>query len=745
MTMTLFVLFGSSIRLLAADKGAGVCTICLSVYFANCSCIPAHSSVVPVLADEVFDVLYSLCFVSFILEFLLMSWSKSAVTFPDALPPRLLPPEPLDTASEDGESTKSNKSDSNYQQRGTEMPSSIDTVARRPRPASLREQPLEQLLETRMTRASSTGSMATNGMNYNKLTIFRSSSFLGIPAEFSGNEEQDGRSESTYEPPVSFFGRISSCVDGVHLFIMKRWPAVWYYSCCCSWLLCGSIYRLCGYANNIQVEGYLLSFYWYLDLLSIVSLFPDVSWVARGLGLQVDRDSVGTEVDVVYAGRVFRLVRLVRVVRLFKVIAERWRKYAHTKRLAKLVSEGKMCVEEAEAQAYIHDNRQSKLGARLSTTITQKVFLMILILAVVLPFLFYNHGDDSATYAIETLHLYNTNTSLNNATKLAAVSSIVNSTQRSDNMFSYLLRLEVTPLVDGYVVNYQDKIDDTRTLALTEITRRSFDSNGQEYVTSGVFTNALYIYIEALNTILLIISVAIVMICGAVFFTSDVERLVLKPIERMMAIVEVVASDPLSPLIFQTDNGENGHSTKQRRKSSITSSRRTKSPKNSIDGYRSRGGWKGSNRSLDGSSQSDNYSEYSNYGDHSDDSGADDDSDLYESGEDSSPEIDPRRTRRNRNSNHRSWRYSYRKSRRLSKEYSRLSLLSNENPRHASSKGHLLKTKLSSRKLELYASNTGATYETRLLESTIQKITGDAFLLVFLLALNETLTSSYQK
>ena len=56
-------------------------------------------------------------------------------------------------------------------------------------------------------------------------------------------------------------------------------------------------------------------------------------------------------------------------------------------------------------------------------------------------------------------------------------------------------------------------------------------------------------------SILLTLFVGMMLVGFAIIFTNDTERLVIKPIERMMSMVEAVAADPLQPLNFSRKKG----------------------------------------------------------------------------------------------------------------------------------------------------------------------------------------------
>lgn len=72
-----------------------------------------------------------------------------------------------------------------------------------------------------------------------------------------------------------------------------------------------------------KYEGYIFTFFWYLDIIAIVSMFPDIKWIADGLGIGNVTNAVSGSNNYTKAGRVIRLVRLVRLVKLYKIASER--------------------------------------------------------------------------------------------------------------------------------------------------------------------------------------------------------------------------------------------------------------------------------------------------------------------------------------------------------------------------------------------------------------------------------------
>ena len=69
------------------------------------------------------------------------------------------------------------------------------------------------------------------------------------------------------------------------------------------------------------------------------------------------------------------------------------------------------------------------------------------------------------------------------------------------------------------------------------------------YALIHAYTTESLIFTESLYSILLTIFVGFMLVGFAVIFTNDTERLVIKPIERMMNMVEAVAADPLQHIV----------------------------------------------------------------------------------------------------------------------------------------------------------------------------------------------------
>lgn len=159
---------------------------------------------------------------------------------------------------------------------------------------------------------------------------------------------------------------------------------------------------------RLEYTGYMFTFFWWLDLLAILSLFPDVSFIGRPMGIASLSNSTSGQSNYTKAGRVVRLVRLVRLIKVYKVASERRRRIQQDEELLELVRIGAIEESELAKQRGLYNQRQSRLGDELAESTTRRVIIIILLVLILIPVLMYtptNHGPEFAT---KFLHTFNT-------------------------------------------------------------------------------------------------------------------------------------------------------------------------------------------------------------------------------------------------------------------------------------------------------------------------------------------------
>jgi class 3 adenylate cyclase len=303
-------------------------------------------------------------------------------------------------------------------------------------------------------------------------------------------------------------------------------------------------------------EGYFLTFFWWLDLISTVSLLPDINFIADAAGMGMLAFSISGNVSYTQAGRVVRLVRLVRLVRVYRIASEKKSRQEHEEALIELARIGAITWEEVENQKLLFNQRQSRLGKQLSESITRRVIIMIIILLIIIPVLSYSPDNYGPEFGAFALNAFNTgNVSL--LAKQAAVGAIWDSFKSTQNDNRYIEKLVFSSFEQNPFIYYPANMHSIRDVALLKFDYFKYDSaTSTTYTTEVTYSLNSYLRQVAMYDILTTIFVGIMMIGGAIVFSNDAEVLVIKPIERMVALVDAVAQNPLGTFSFEVD-GDN--------------------------------------------------------------------------------------------------------------------------------------------------------------------------------------------
>lgn len=312
-----------------------------------------------------------------------------------------------------------------------------------------------------------------------------------------------------------------------------------------------------------KIEGYVFSFFFFLDILIIVSLFPDIQWIANGMGMSTGYSSLSANVNfLTQAGRVVRTIRLVRLVKIFKNYYERHRQYrAHCdevliqnymlrNRYGHDTPNGKNFIKYSDFE--YQERRQSRVGAELSEQTTQRVILIVLAMLCLVPILAYSETNNEFDYSVHLLHLFNVQ---GDDKSLAAM---IADYQSNTAIIKLLLIHNTTTLV-----NYQDTaaINNLRESVILRTSQSTIDGS-VSHVTTIWFNVSSLAQMDAQYGIYLTLFVSVMLLAGSFVFTSDAQRLVLDPIERMVKMVEAMAKDPLHPVQVLHSEGSGEYETR---------------------------------------------------------------------------------------------------------------------------------------------------------------------------------------
>ena len=70
----------------------------------------------------------------------------------------------------------------------------------------------------------------------------------------------------------------------------------------------------------VAIEGYFLSFFFWLDLLAALSMVPDVSFLVQGVQGGGNADDYADLAKTSRASKVTRVIRIIRLIRLIRIV-----------------------------------------------------------------------------------------------------------------------------------------------------------------------------------------------------------------------------------------------------------------------------------------------------------------------------------------------------------------------------------------------------------------------------------------
>jgi len=262
------------------------------------------------------------------------------------------------------------------------------------------------------------------------------------------------------------------------------------------------------------------------------------------------------------SSRVIRMARLVRLVKLYKVASQRKREQQKLNDLRKLVESGHLGHDEI--QEYLeksNSQKQSKVGAELSDIITRRVIIVVLLMLCVVPLLTYSSPIDDERDATLFLGRMNAQAGWNCNFLGSSVNNFISFMDQLGKDLSFdqpfLVALDVSPpRCEGIVAPIDFSLDEVisgiRDEALRTITTDPLTVDGINYSISATFNLTPYMEQQSLASVWLMIFVIFMLVTLSTQFTGDAQRLVLAPIENMMAIVNMVAEDPLEDFDFKS-------------------------------------------------------------------------------------------------------------------------------------------------------------------------------------------------
>ncbi|CAK69742.1 unnamed protein product (macronuclear) [Paramecium tetraurelia] len=347
----------------------------------------------------------------------------------------------------------------------------------------------------------------------------------------------------------------------------------------------------------IVKEGYFLSFFFWLDTISTISLLLDISLFNQAVGLsgaggqakntaglaRAGRASrVGTK-----AGRVVRLVRLIRLVKVYKS-ANKDDEDKVQKLLSQRRQKRKTNAVEPQLQDRVEqqnpgqgeelETKESKVSKMLSDSTTKKVIIVVLALLFLIPLFSVDYFVSPPTSMLmqsqQFVKLAESEASTYEDVK-NAYSQIIIDHSGIDNYIvlftSPLYNYEDFPIyqnddypnlrtdeqdVGAYTLDYDTLI---KTTNLPDAAIASFDKDNPDVV--GILSTRQAAVMTSILSIIRTIFVSIVLTFGAMMFSKDSNDLALRPLERMIEKINKIANDPQIVTEMAVIQNENSNET----------------------------------------------------------------------------------------------------------------------------------------------------------------------------------------
>lgn len=298
-----------------------------------------------------------------------------------------------------------------------------------------------------------------------------------------------------------------------------------------------------SWLSEVKTAVSIGSFYFWLDLISTLSMMIDMPWVMSLYPEYDDATGDQTLTNASMAGakaaRVMRMVRLVRLAKLYKYISLKQSPIDKDK----IVSGNSHAVDGRRSLGV---PAESHVGAEMSDRTTKRVIVGILIMLLGIPIFLLDSNYYSNEYAMQ----------LTFDQRISLSTNITDAGEAKQFEDSESLLIARTSCIDITYTGFNDGLPDDAIIPRNRtIKKRELSVDEMDVYTIGdanftrsmtaIFDVSVRKRDEAFLGVLLTTFVILLLGFGMVSFTSDVNYLVIIPIEHMMQLVREISENPL--------------------------------------------------------------------------------------------------------------------------------------------------------------------------------------------------------
>lgn len=301
-------------------------------------------------------------------------------------------------------------------------------------------------------------------------------------------------------------------------------------------------------------RGYPRSAYFAFDVIATATLVTEMPWIIDNIAGEGGRGQTASEASsaarTVRLLRVVRLIRLVRLVKLYKLAMER---------LFPKEKNGKV-REHSEAPSW-QDN-PSAVGRALQESITLQVVVGVLLMLIVFPLISVSEARIAFEYDLEVVQqldqLWRAHTAGSASAGVAARTLVANAAEFQSLV--YFVTYDGTELLVNDAFRPPNVRDVEYSYASAGV---SCSAGGGDSCSHGGFYKRAELILQAQYSLALLAFVIVLLISGVLIFNRIATRYCIAPIEKLFALVNAFAKDPMAKLDSFGDDSVREHARAQ--------------------------------------------------------------------------------------------------------------------------------------------------------------------------------------
>lgn len=286
-------------------------------------------------------------------------------------------------------------------------------------------------------------------------------------------------------------------------------------------------------------------FYFWLDIISALSFIFELSWMIPSQQITLMSTAAGyasrersTLARVNRLKRLFPLVRIGRLVKYLAILRTYYKKISVSQTSTSTTTGNQGGAEDEDSNNY-SSSSESHVGAKMSDLTNQRVMVLVFSMLIIIPCVFITESDltpDLATQFLNRMAYLNATNSTNfEQGLLFAV----------QNVITYANAIEIDITTYGTKQNFLYDHSLVNSLRPDEIIHFYANNQNPSVRTDIYFNFQQTVYYVHLYNIYTTIFVLALLVTSTYFFSNDVKKLVIGPIERMVELVREISANPL--------------------------------------------------------------------------------------------------------------------------------------------------------------------------------------------------------